>query len=293
MPPEDDVLLPIQKGKKISEYDLKIQSDCEVNGQPCETIVDPDWDFCECCVLYWAWKNIKKVFPDLKYIGLFHYRRFLSFDDYEPLISIFGRNDNDISNYKISSSAKRNIKKYLDDGCVITAEPVIFPISLRLQFNDSCMSKDYKILKDVIEKFYPDYYDSFIEIMEENNKFIPCNIFVMRYEDFCEYCEWLFKVLEIVRPQIDTRDYDSYQKRLPGFMAERLFYVWLRKNNKPLKFRNMYLYGAECNYKTRSTLRKIFAFMKNLKHAVKINFAFRLTRMSFFKALLKIFSIYR
>lgn len=39
MPPNDDeVLLPIQVGKSLTDIDLHIQSDNEVNGQPCDNI---------------------------------------------------------------------------------------------------------------------------------------------------------------------------------------------------------------------------------------------------------------
>ena len=78
--PEDGIFLPIHCGKAISSVDLGIQGDNEVNGQPCDNISDRNETYCELTAMYWAWKNIKKIYPDIEYIGLNHYRRYFDFD---------------------------------------------------------------------------------------------------------------------------------------------------------------------------------------------------------------------
>ena len=76
--PNGDIYLPIQVGKKCSNLDLGIQSDCEINGQDCENISEKNNIYCEMTAAYWAWKNIRKLYPNIDYIGLCHYRRYFN-----------------------------------------------------------------------------------------------------------------------------------------------------------------------------------------------------------------------
>ena len=57
-------------------------------------------------------------------------------------------------------------------------------------------------------------------------------MFIASWETFNEYCSFLFPLLEEVERQTSTRDYNDYQKRLIGFLAERLMNVYLSKKTK-------------------------------------------------------------
>ncbi len=291
MPPANDYLLPIQSGKKISQYDLNIQSDCDINGTPCDNISGKNACYGEFDVIYWAWKHIKKIYPDLKYIVYSQYRRLFAFDRYEKFRLAFPCNDSDILNYKVSPYELNEIKKILDDGYIITVEPYYFYTSLKTQYNDFHVGTDYRILKDVIKNDFPDYYESFINIMEHNNRFIPLCLFAMTYNDFENYCEWLFDVLSRVEKKIHIEHYDTYQKRVLAYMAERLFGVWLVKNNKKMFHRNIYFYDPNNKpFTERNIIRRAGSLCKRFKEHLKINFAFNLTRMNFSRAVIKIFS---
>ena len=45
------------------------------------------------------------------------------------------------------------------------------------------------------------------------------------------YCTWLFDILFELENRIDISSYNTYESRVFGFMAERLFNVWLEKQD--------------------------------------------------------------
>ena len=57
------------------------------------------------------------------------------------------------------------------------------------------------------------------------------NMFVAKKELIDKYCEWLFTILSNVEKRIELGLRNDYQKRVFGFLAERLFNVWIEKNN--------------------------------------------------------------
>lgn len=73
--PKDSIFLPIQAGKAVSGFDLGIQGDDTGWG---DNISIKNPTFSEFTAWYWAWKNIKIVYPNIEYIGLAHYRRFFA-----------------------------------------------------------------------------------------------------------------------------------------------------------------------------------------------------------------------
>ncbi|OED39660.1 hypothetical protein AB833_14795 [Chromatiales bacterium (ex Bugula neritina AB1)] len=56
------------------------------------------------------------------------------------------------------------------------------------------------------------------------------NLFVMRWEKFSEYCEFLFELLLQLDDQLAPLD-SVYQNRVCAFLSERLLNFWVWKNN--------------------------------------------------------------
>lgn len=46
-----------------------------------------------------------------------------------------------------------------------------------------------------------------------------------------EYCSWLFDILFEVEKHLNLDSYDEYQRRMMGFLSERLIRVWILNRN--------------------------------------------------------------
>lgn len=191
--------------------------------------------FSEWQKFYAWWKDGEKS----DYIGLMHYRRILK----------LGKDINDIPPME-----------ELFKDCDMIVGMVIFVDSVWNQYARCHNIKDLQDCKEIIESDFPEYKEAF-DAMMENNLFFICNNVIMRYEDFNDFCEFLFGVLfkwcerNGVNPKSDESFYNyidadikNYSKiyrpedvtfreqaRIGGFLSERLFNVWAVKKGLRLK----------------------------------------------------------
>ena len=265
MPPLDDgILLPVQGGKALSKIDLGFQADNELNGQPCDNISEKNDSYSEMSVMYWAWKNLKRLYPDVKYVGLSHYRRFFAFRNV-PFTDSIWKSESDIESYRINP---QKVISILESGRIILPKKKVYPYSLMTDFCVCHVSDDYRTTREIIRTKFPDYYDDFITVMEHNNKMSHYNMFIMKYEDFEKYCEWLFAVMSEVESLIPYQHYNRQQKRILGSITERLLNVYVRKNKLKPAYSCVYFYDK--NKKQKGFFKSIlWAFSAFVCHGVE------------------------
>lgn len=260
--PKDDIFLPIHCGKALSDLDLGMQGDNEVNGMPCDNISEKNDTYCELTAMYWAWKNIKKLYPDIEYIGLNHYRRYFDFEKNPFRGETVYISENDIKRIKIN---KKFLSQILFDGKIIVPKKRVTPqLSLKNEYAYFHHIQDYKTLNNIIFNDFPQYANTFLHLMEEQNKIIHYNMFIMPYTTFCEYCSWIFDVLSVCEKKIPYKTYDTYQKRVMGYMAERLFNVWLYHNKFRLRYLSILLIETSANFFFKNLIKYIKYILKQI-----------------------------
>ena len=238
LPPNPDGLfLPVQVGAAISDVDLGMQRDDQVNGELCDNISAKNKSYCELTALYWAWKNIKKIYPNLEYIGLNHYRRYFSFDRKNYFDDAVVLPENEVKNYKLD---KIKLEKILSKYDVLMAKPRIYPYSLEIDYSVCHVSEDLRTLKKIIHEKYPEYDKDIYSVMTCGCRLSHYNMTVIGWNDFDAYCAWLFNILFEAEKEIDIAEYNAVQGRIFGYMAERLFNVWVLHNLKRVKLLNIF-----------------------------------------------------
>lgn len=214
----EEPYLPIQVGKAVSNVDLGFLGD-----DSGDNISAKNGSYCELTGMYWAWKNLKNV----DVIGLCHYRRYFDFHkqckNILPYTS-FPSQSFDATDLRIPE----HILVGVNDGRVVVAKPKTCRYNLMMDYCFAHNSDDYRVLRQVIKETQNQgFQEAFFQVMYQRNSLIHYNMFIMKWADFDDYCNWLFPILSQVESRIDISHYTVVQRRVFGYMAERLFNVWL------------------------------------------------------------------
>ena len=234
--PNDDVYLPIHVGRE-GKTDLGY-----IGDNTGDNISAKNANYCELTGLYWAWKNLK-----CDYIGLCHYRRYFA-----------GKN----LHTNNAEKKKAVILHRKDYGKLLHGYDVILPVkrnyyieTVRSQYEHAHNKRDLDETERIIQKLYPEYSEAFTKVMGRTKLHI-LNMFVMKDVLFDEYCSWLFSILFELEKKIDITNYNQYEARVFGFIAERLFNVWLEKQQLNVKEIPV------INLEKVNLVRKIYKFLK-------------------------------
>lgn len=192
-----------------------------------ENISSKNANYCELTGLYEIWKNKKEP-----YVGLAHYRRYFASTNYCSrfflylLIILKG-------NLELEPVSEMELKRYIREyDWVIPTNEVQMGRNLWEHYGKHHNIGDIKKTRTIISKIYPDYLTTFDRVMYGSNKMSTFNMFYTRREQLDRYCKWLFDILFELEKQVDVSDYDSFQKRIFGFISEELFNVWIKKNSQ-------------------------------------------------------------
>lgn len=192
-----------------------------------ENISSKNDSYCELTGLYEMWKN-----SDEKYMGLVHYRRFFLDRNYHSRFFLYCHLF--INNHlKLEPIPEKKLKEYMKNYDWIVSTPEIeLGKNLWEHWGKYHQMKDIETTEEVIRRLYPEYLDSFNYILKHNNKMSPFNMFYTTKNQLDNYSQWLFSVLNAVEEKVDISNYDTYHRRLFGFLGEELFNVWLHHNSK-------------------------------------------------------------
>ena len=75
-------------------------------------------------------------------------------------------------------------------------------------------------------------------------------MFIMKKELLDDYCGWLFDILFELEKRLDISSYSDNDKRVFGFVSERLLDVWLIKNE--IRYKDIpYIFLEKQNWVTK------------------------------------------
>lgn len=232
---KSDVFEPIQTGYSQSSVDLGFLKD-----NSGDNIADKNISYAEMTAWYWVWKNYLKKHPRVDYIGFCHYRRFLDFfSDKLNYNSLFSNiwNYSAFKGYFDEYYNNKEIHNIIKDYDVILVEKfsvLSLATSIYNQYVSCHGNTEIDILIDVVKKFFPEYQEDMEEFLNGCIGYFCLN-FIMKRKLFKEFMVWTFELLDKLIETLDSYGYYNYKnQKIPAFLMERFFNVWLRhkiKNN--------------------------------------------------------------
>lgn len=218
--PQKSGYIPIFAGRALHGDALTIHGD-DVG----ENISMLNNQFCELTVLYWIWKNCR---TDI--VGLVHYRRYFA-DLNHPEMNIIHKDKPILDVSRLSELMSSENRVFLPKPQGFGKRRILKLFkkqrTVYQQYKDCHFKKDWLELEKTVNRLFPAYAETLGKV-KNDTQMSCCNMFIA-YKSFVDaYCTWLFEILFDLYNRLDTSGYDNYQRRIFGFMAERLLNVYVR-----------------------------------------------------------------
>lgn len=246
--PVHPLLTPIQVGAALADTRFPDF----LHDDEGDNISAKNRSYCELTAQYWAWKNVAA-----DYYGFFHYRRFL-YPDVGAKVP-----------YRVErgpSLPLLNKLGYWEFDKLIGQYDLIAPKgeNMYLPVRQHYAGAPYHHAKDLdaVGKILRERRPEMVGAMEAYFSGTVCyfgNIYIMRQEWFHDYCAWLFPILEEFDRRADVSGYSLQERRVDGYLAERLFGVYLtfrRDSLKTLELPRVHFYPA-AEYNRRKLLNAL------------------------------------
>jgi hypothetical protein len=218
----NDVVTPILAGP-VGERGVRVPLK-DTQGVGCITDKNKQDLYGEFTALWWVWKNVKYKDDDI--VGFMHYRSFLDLNKQIPKNNFcfenrFGYTEETIRKFmqeadQVNSSGQKTGGKGVD---ILTSTPLKFDLSLYRQF-DSChplaellfSRAQYYLSKDTrfsgLSKYFTAHFNN-------NIGFYKC-LYIWKYKYFCQFCEFLFYILDNLYKDVDVNKKLSELKNIDG-----------------------------------------------------------------------------
>lgn len=226
--------IPIQGGVIKSNFDLGFARDDFGDNISAKNNRYSEWS-----VIYWIWKNCK----DVEYIGLNHYRRYfdinITVDNVDELMK-----DIDLIAVRKHNMSKRS---RLKDLASMTSQ------------------EDAYLFADSILTICPDCKDALLKYLYDSRRSYPYSMFLMRREQFEDYCNFIFPILFDLESRIKEHGY-SRQQRALGYFGEFSLGLYIYYRNLRVKGVNAVGSGEEHANSShlKDILRKGYQFVNKI-----------------------------
>ena len=241
--PSEECYLPVQAGSAGQQSISGFQRDDQGDN-----ISEKNSSFCELTALYWAWKNL-----DCEWLGLAHYRRYFA-------TGLAGEKHGRIA-------TNVDIAKGLAKSLIVLPKPRNYVIETNWsQYVHAHNEQDLITMRDILCESQPIYVEKYDEVMARTwgHRF---NMFCMHRSIADAWCTWLFDVLFELEKRLDLSDYSPNDRRVFGFVAERLLDVWIETNGLD------YVEMPVVNLENQHWLRKGAAFLGRKMSATRTTLA--------------------
>ncbi len=214
--PKHPLLVPLQVGAALADTHFP----GFLHDDTGDNISTKNRSYCELTAQYWAWKNI-----EADYYGFFHYRRYLYPD---PMAKRPYRIERQPTLELLDKLGYARFERIIEGKDLIVPKPENMYLPVRTHYASATYhhAKDLELAEQIVEKRMPKMTEAMDEYLTGTRQYFG-NIYIMRREVFRDYCSWLFSILEEFDRLADVSSYSTQEKRVDGYLAERLLGVYV------------------------------------------------------------------
>lgn len=213
-PPKDPIYIPISAGAALRP---EIPYKGDNTGF---NISLRNKNYCELSVQYWAWRNDHT--SDIK--GLVHYHRFFVAGEGSNRHALNREEiEEKLSKYDVilnGDCSDDDVQGYNDDCSN----------SVYSSYADVHHQRDMDLVLEYVQNHYPKEFPSFCKEMMRTHRWAINCVLITRAEIFDQYCSWLFPIYAWMDQRININEYDDYNRRIYGFLGERILRPWVRSH---------------------------------------------------------------
>ena len=236
---QSDCVIPIQAGRARTGLAL----DDMIGDDTGDSISAENLRYGEITAWYWVWRNYLPAHPEIDHVGFCHYRRFLDFAD-------LGHGKKYRTSYRAFSS---EFKRFYNEAQINAA---VRDCDLVMRRTEHCKAPTPR---DEFVRAHPlnaADWDLFERIVRERSPESAAAIdaalsaprlaqelqFVMRRDVFLDFMDWAYACCrEFERRSSWSGEAEGARARIPAFLIERFFMVWLamRRQSPAFKVREL------------------------------------------------------
>lgn len=216
---ENPLLVPIQVGAALGqEHFLGFLHD-----DTGDNISKKNRSYCELTAQYWAWKNYEADF-----YGFFHYRRYLYPDLNQCRPYILRREP---TSRLLLQLGFDNFPQYIESHDIILPKREDMKQSVKEHYASAPYhhAKDLALIGEILKEMRPESVSAWRAYLNQTGQYFG-NMFIMSKTAFNEYCNWLFPLLFEFDSRVNTEGYSLQERRVNGYIAERLLGCWVEQN---------------------------------------------------------------
>lgn len=172
---------------------------------------------------------------DLQFGAIFHYRRVLLLKEPSEPSQLRETWEGKFLPYWNWSNSPEYGWTHDEIDEIVGLDYIVIPKAVNVEFDGHSnlyaqfLPSHPKKILDLVEEHWSEGAE-FIDFLKQENELIPYNMAVLSRKDAVELCNWLFPILNSLEIHLIDLSADKYDKRWPGFLAERLTtYYWKKK----------------------------------------------------------------
>ena len=199
-------------------------------------ISDKNEFYSELTGVFWVWKNTNQEFT-----GICHYRRFFTlypepwYHRLKYLITHPFKGQTGLNPLIYTKRVSKYVPKILtleQADSILREFDAILPVtrtfkySVRRHYEKYHDVQDLILVEEILREKYPEMIPCWQQVLNGNQLFAN-NMFVMKSLHYQEFMIWWFDILFEFEARTQLENYQGYQRRILGYVAERALTLWV------------------------------------------------------------------